>query len=275
VPPFKEESPSRTYQTYYSASDNQWMATDIPAIDETIAQARVSHERDHHLSRHETQSFIAQSASFVDGSTSPACHTAKPSSDIAAIAALNISYTPMDQPIRPIVNNKAREHVCPECGRAFQRVEHMRRHQRTHTNERPFVCPHQNCGRAFGRSDNLNVHLRSHEKKQMKYNYNRCLRQRSFYRNFIFHDDMSKTDGYEPSNSNLPHHNDGMPVYTNPNDSTGMLNRPYWMAYDDSGIHAGPSPVAAFNSRKSASPTLNDSQSVESFSTTPSSSPPF
>ncbi|RKP22570.1 hypothetical protein SYNPS1DRAFT_2561, partial [Syncephalis pseudoplumigaleata] len=52
----------------------------------------------------------------------------------------------------------------PDCGRAFQRAEHVRRHQRIHTNERPFICPHRDCGRAFGRSDNLNAHLRSHEK---------------------------------------------------------------------------------------------------------------
>ncbi|RKP05760.1 hypothetical protein THASP1DRAFT_19381, partial [Thamnocephalis sphaerospora] len=68
----------------------------------------------------------------------------------------------MNIPDRSSAKEKPRQHVCPECGRAFQRAEHVRRHQRTHTDERPYACPYPNCQRAFGRSDNLNAHLRSH-----------------------------------------------------------------------------------------------------------------
>ena len=52
--------------------------------------------------------------------------------------------------------------VCPlfSCGRMFKRMEHLKRHLRTHTLERPYQCQH--CKKRFSRSDNLNQHLRTH-----------------------------------------------------------------------------------------------------------------
>lgn len=48
-----------------------------------------------------------------------------------------------------------KSHSCPipSCGRLFKRLEHLKRHVRTHTQERPYVCPY--CNKAFSRSDNL------------------------------------------------------------------------------------------------------------------------
>lgn len=52
--------------------------------------------------------------------------------------------------------------VCPLfcCGRLFKRMEHLKRHVRTHTMERPYQC--DRCMKRFSRSDNLNQHLRIH-----------------------------------------------------------------------------------------------------------------
>lgn len=57
-----------------------------------------------------------------------------------------------------------KSHACPipTCGRLFKRLEHLKRHVRTHTQERPYVCPH--CKKAFSRSDNLAQHRRTHER---------------------------------------------------------------------------------------------------------------
>jgi transcription factor STE12 len=56
-----------------------------------------------------------------------------------------------------------KSHSCPipTCGRLFKRLEHLKRHVRTHTQERPYVCPL--CNKAFSRSDNLAQHRRTHE----------------------------------------------------------------------------------------------------------------
>jgi transcription factor STE12 len=47
------------------------------------------------------------------------------------------------------------------CGRLFKRLEHLKRHVRTHTQERPYICTL--CNKAFSRSDNLAQHRRTHE----------------------------------------------------------------------------------------------------------------
>ncbi|KAI7947173.1 hypothetical protein MJO28_009081 [Puccinia striiformis f. sp. tritici] len=58
----------------------------------------------------------------------------------------------------------SRVYVCPlfSCGRLFKRLEHLKRHTRIHTSEKPYPCAR--CGKRFARSDNLAAHLKIHEK---------------------------------------------------------------------------------------------------------------
>jgi hypothetical protein len=50
---------------------------------------------------------------------------------------------------------------CSVCNSTFRRPEHLRRHLRSHTDDKPFICP--NCGKGFARSDTLHRHELSHE----------------------------------------------------------------------------------------------------------------
>ncbi|KAF3770589.1 hypothetical protein M406DRAFT_271854 [Cryphonectria parasitica EP155] len=52
--------------------------------------------------------------------------------------------------------DKPRPHGCNTCGRAFARLEHLKRHERSHTKEKPFECPE--CKRCFARRDLLLRH---------------------------------------------------------------------------------------------------------------------
>ncbi|KAG5458536.1 MAG: hypothetical protein BJ554DRAFT_1218 [Olpidium bornovanus] len=56
----------------------------------------------------------------------------------------------------------SKPHCChhPGCARRFKRREHLRRHLRTHTSEKPFECPV--CHKNFSRNDNLTQHIRIH-----------------------------------------------------------------------------------------------------------------
>lgn len=56
----------------------------------------------------------------------------------------------------PPKTDKPRPHVCITCTRSFARLEHLKRHERSHTKEKPFACPE--CARCFARRDLLLRH---------------------------------------------------------------------------------------------------------------------
>ncbi|KAJ6096562.1 hypothetical protein N7486_007308 [Penicillium sp. IBT 16267x] len=52
------------------------------------------------------------------------------------------------------------ERVCRICSKEFPKAEHLARHYRSHTKEKPFRCT--DCGKAYTRQDTLLRHIRSH-----------------------------------------------------------------------------------------------------------------
>ncbi|KAJ5280395.1 hypothetical protein N7478_005767 [Penicillium angulare] len=64
---------------------------------------------------------------------------------------------PSTSPSPQIKGRGAKARICPHCGRGFRRTEHLERHVRTHTKEKPFICF---CGSAFTRRDLLKRHNR-------------------------------------------------------------------------------------------------------------------
>ena len=52
--------------------------------------------------------------------------------------------------------------VCPKCGKKYSTVTHMKVHFRSHTGEKPYICPYTGCAKEFTVGYSLRAHIRVH-----------------------------------------------------------------------------------------------------------------
>ncbi|KAE8259458.1 hypothetical protein A4X13_0g1006 [Tilletia indica] len=63
-----------------------------------------------------------------------------------------------------VSSEQHKPHECFVCHHRFIRLEHLKRHWKTHSKERPYGCPWPGCNKAFGRTDNRDQHIKTHAK---------------------------------------------------------------------------------------------------------------
>ncbi|KAI8061729.1 hypothetical protein BC940DRAFT_132774 [Gongronella butleri] len=56
------------------------------------------------------------------------------------------------------------------CNMIFSRSEHLARHIRKHTGEKPFKCEYPDCFKSFSRFDNMRQHIQTHERQKKRKN---------------------------------------------------------------------------------------------------------
>ncbi|KAI0481352.1 DNA binding regulatory protein AmdX [Xylariaceae sp. FL0804] len=88
--------------------------------------------------------------------TAPAAANSAANDDSASTITVNTTAAKAPAPFPPPKTDKPRPHVCATCQRSFARLEHLKRHERSHTKEKPFECPE--CTRCFARRDLLLRH---------------------------------------------------------------------------------------------------------------------
>lgn len=170
------------YPTVASASRMQRRHThigggdDVPKMDWPAMAYYSSHEAFPLEYSHQhypvTPSQTAAFSALHSGASTPMQHQlSSPLSEIGSqqLNVANHQHRRSGDVLPLIVSSMDKAHVCPHCNKRFKRLEHVKRHERSHTQEKPFCCSFENCGRFFTRSDNLKAHEKTHFKKGRNY----------------------------------------------------------------------------------------------------------
>jgi hypothetical protein len=74
--------------------------------------------------------------------------------------------TVIDFPVENAALKKEMKCSFPDCDSSFSSAANLKRHEKLHTGEKPFVCPAEGCDKKFARKYDMKVHSRIHTKEK-------------------------------------------------------------------------------------------------------------
>ncbi len=140
-------------------------------------QQQHNHEHTQHSHSHSHNHSHSHSHSPMDSpieSPAPSLFKRSAEEDVSALySIIHTPHTPTVVPHNGVLSVSPefeftvceKKFVCKHCDKRFKRHEHLKRHMKIHTDDRPFICEIEGCNRKFSRSDNFRAHRRTHMKK--------------------------------------------------------------------------------------------------------------
>lgn len=240
-PPFPQEDDYYGLQSYSAGTSPKSGSFDLPLPPSTTSDCDESEKQKifgafslfegsptyKQRQRRKTSSFTTTNGLlYYSGGEDDFCGGGKSRLELAAInAGLAILHPQAIYYSNEVHANPEKVYTCPlpQCARLFKRLEHLKRHFRTHTMERPYSC--NMCGKHFSRTDNLAQHKKTHNRSSVRSSMTRSPSSSSSSSKALSPSKLSSSSTSSSSSGSSSHGDEDPAIHSNSSSTTRSRKR--------------------------------------------------